>query len=668
MLSLLQREAKIRNSDHGKDGREINIAPTDSEGMQQAVLMDAEDDPNQIVNGFDEELSFYEHYTTNEELTFYEHYTKGKMLQECNAKLVRFTSLNMQANWPAGVEPDPLFPNNQSSIAAPGTSCGDTAQGIDESCAKFNQWRTFQQVQGTEEIKVMGPSGITFDDIAQGELGNCYFLAALAAIAATQPDIIKNMFVETELWDLNIYKTKWLINGKESILSVDNLIPANDDGAFFTQPSRTGEYWPVILGKTWAKVFGNFKAVEGGDSGAVIKAMTRAPGRYLHIQEKSEDDIWKILMEGGDNKYPMSAGTCGDCEGPRKFRMANGHSYAILKPYIHGKYGKVVKMYNPWSVTNFAGSIPQEVELNGNATGVFTMNMTEFYTAYQDMTINYVIPGYKVSHKTQKSDTLTAHNFTVGARGKFWVEMVWPSRRMVAPCPHLNPAGFIEAQSTEEPGTLVTKVLERFADDNDMAAEIENPNGGSYDVMSNAKFREDASWITEVEFTVYAPEVVNIVDFTEGADTLALQIGGPLKSDGSPCDFLTIPGRGLFSVMKSRPNIEGIPTYWDIDMSTFLYHVDSANQWWLIKASYYDKILEGRLYAFDNGKYEKRDLKCGCEDDPQGVTGFGASIPCAQATDTNYMYANVKCTMADYSTKVQMHCPVSCGTCPGSQH
>mmetsp|Transcript_47120 Transcript_47120/g.102515 ORF Transcript_47120/g.102515 Transcript_47120/m.102515 type:complete len:157 (-) Transcript_47120:38-508(-) len=47
-------------------------------------------------------------------------------------------------------------------------------------------------------------------DLAQGQLGDCYLLAALVAIAETHPDRIQAMFVERDTWRQGIFKTKWL--------------------------------------------------------------------------------------------------------------------------------------------------------------------------------------------------------------------------------------------------------------------------------------------------------------------------------------------------------------------------------------------------------------------------------------------------------------------------
>jgi hypothetical protein len=147
----------------------------------------------------------------------------GMSRQDCLAKLHRYQAINNQ-DLSGHVGADPEFPPELSSIAAAGTSCGDSAQGISESCEQYNHWQTFQFVaeqraralaefgelesDGLGDFKVIGPSGVSFDDVDQGSLGNCYMLSAIASVAYTHPDAIEDMFVDRHLWSQNIFQNE----------------------------------------------------------------------------------------------------------------------------------------------------------------------------------------------------------------------------------------------------------------------------------------------------------------------------------------------------------------------------------------------------------------------------------------------------------------------------
>lgn len=58
------------------------------------------------------------------------------------------------------------------------------------------------------------------DDIKQGYLGDCYFLAALAALAE-RPDRIFSLFLTTEKNPQKYYSVKMLYRGKWMTIDMD---------------------------------------------------------------------------------------------------------------------------------------------------------------------------------------------------------------------------------------------------------------------------------------------------------------------------------------------------------------------------------------------------------------------------------------------------------------
>lgn len=61
-------------------------------------------------------------------------------------------------------------------------------------------------------------------DIKQGQLGDCYFLAGLAALAE-RPDRIFNLFLLQETNRMKYYSVKMLYKGKWMTIDMDEYIP-----------------------------------------------------------------------------------------------------------------------------------------------------------------------------------------------------------------------------------------------------------------------------------------------------------------------------------------------------------------------------------------------------------------------------------------------------------
>jgi calpain-15 len=62
------------------------------------------------------------------------------------------------------------------------------------------------------------------DDINQGQLGDCYFLCAMSALAEF-PDRVRALFKTQEPNDAGIYEVEFCIGGRQTSVIVDDYIP-----------------------------------------------------------------------------------------------------------------------------------------------------------------------------------------------------------------------------------------------------------------------------------------------------------------------------------------------------------------------------------------------------------------------------------------------------------
>ena len=84
-------------------------------------------------------------------------------------------------------------------------------------------------------------------DIIQGELGDCYFLSALSALAE-QGFRIKNLFPSLEISPNGIYMARILHNGEYQEVVIDDYFPVNENNkSFFAKPAGGTEIWVMVL-------------------------------------------------------------------------------------------------------------------------------------------------------------------------------------------------------------------------------------------------------------------------------------------------------------------------------------------------------------------------------------------------------------------------------------
>jgi len=168
------------------------------------------------------------------------------------------------------------------------------------------------------------------NDIKQGEIGDCYFLSSLAALAE-RPDRIRDMFLEREASKHGIYGATMYKNGVKMTVVVDDLIPckgADGDRVAFAR-SNGAELWVVLLEKMWAKLHGCYDRIAGGLEYETIRDLSGAPGYYF---SGIEDDAFEKIFEFDELHYMMgcSMSDSYDQELAEQQGIVAGHAYTLL--------------------------------------------------------------------------------------------------------------------------------------------------------------------------------------------------------------------------------------------------------------------------------------------------------------------------------------------------
>ena len=73
--------------------------------------------------------------------------------------------------------------------------------------------------------KILGSSGFN-DDIAQGALGDCYFLAGISAVAE-HPDLITKSIVIQNVSNAGIFAFNVWVRGIPTIIIIDDIVPSS---------------------------------------------------------------------------------------------------------------------------------------------------------------------------------------------------------------------------------------------------------------------------------------------------------------------------------------------------------------------------------------------------------------------------------------------------------
>ncbi|MBL8933728.1 MAG: hypothetical protein JNM69_04195 [Archangium sp.] len=221
---------------------------------------------------------------------------------------------------------------------------------------------------------------ISYDDVVQGSIGDCYLAAGLSALAHANPDIIKNAIKNN---GDNTYTVRFYENGREKLITVDGDLAQSSMGTQRYAKSRTGnEMWVGLLEKAYAQWKGGYEAIgNGGQASAVMTALTGKSTSWSS-STGSLDALYTNVKRGAEGHKPMAAPTHGkdsgvDYNGTGVYAW---HMYTVLGAVEEGGQ-KYIQLRNPW------GS--HEHGSDGKDDGIFKMKLEDFGKLYQGVNIGF---------------------------------------------------------------------------------------------------------------------------------------------------------------------------------------------------------------------------------------------------------------------------------------
>lgn len=423
--------------------------------------------------------------------------------------------------------------------------------------------RTYQKDQPlSNEVweKALGPGGVDYKAMHQGKLGDCYFLASLVSIAYTHKEIIRGMFTNGDLLSgaNPTYTTKWRINGKQTTVVMNEMLPVDaTSGDLFFAKGKKGTYWPSMLEKAWAKIFGSYKTIESGLHREAFKAITQAPvvntnhKSLLAGKTISKNQYWNLLADATQKKYIMGASTGnGNCN---NIGIYCGHAYAILAAvYYNDAYPQAFKMYNPHGADGYNGVLPNEDKKDGI-----------FYVTFEELLYNFdssdvgevladaVVSDIVLSRETQRTIAL---EFDMYTDGPFSLQLEWPSWRFIGKsCDVVEPVFTVAVAKKDSPTshTLLKKPTMQMTN-----ARATLPGGsGKYVVFVNVRFPNSKSWLKDFVINVYGQptQLAQSWEYTSPIDLFLTMQG--------LCRTIVVPGvPGTFKLDETT-EVNGMPVF-----------------------------------------------------------------------------------------------------------
>jgi Ca2+-binding RTX toxin-like protein len=258
--------------------------------------------------------------------------------------------------------------HNSSSVELDGQNLWDPTSTLD---AMF--WTSFPN------RPLFASNGPSIDDVNQGNLGDCYFLAGLASIAQKGPG-----WIHERICDLGDDTYAVMFEG--SYIRVDNQLPtaAPGGGPEFAGFGLEGSMWVPIMEKAFAywRDSGDrsYGALDGGDRDE--------PFDMLGIQcedfwDGDNDDLLQGLWNAVAGGNAVTASTeSGEFE--NGMMLVPSHVYSVVSVNLNDQ---TVRLRNPWGTD--AGGESGDWH-DGNNDGYITLSINTFREGFRDTTVGYI--------------------------------------------------------------------------------------------------------------------------------------------------------------------------------------------------------------------------------------------------------------------------------------
>ncbi|XP_026766781.1 calpain-8 [Pangasianodon hypophthalmus] len=244
-------------------------------------------------------------------------------------------------------------------------------------------------------------------DFSQGDLGNCWFLAAIGAITF-QKDVMDQVIPDDQSFDKDyagIFHFRFYRNGEWVDVVIDDQLPTLSGQLIFVHCKTRNEFWPALLEKAYAKVCGSYAAMNGGFISDGLHDFTGGAYKTFNLTKASEN-LWDLMDQAVKRRAVMG---CGTPPGPTPANtvlpngIVQGHAYTITgvtKVKSQGKMVRLVRLLNPWGKGEWKGdwsdksplwkevsSQDRETWLEDKNNGEFWMSMEDFCRSYDELDI-----------------------------------------------------------------------------------------------------------------------------------------------------------------------------------------------------------------------------------------------------------------------------------------